>query len=56
MTTRIRRGWKNVHRKVREVRMFARAMQDARLRDDAAIVAGCEGDTCTLQPREAHNG
>src|SRR6266851_4111546 len=29
MTTRIRRGWKNVHRKVREVRMFARAMQSA---------------------------
>jgi MoaA/NifB/PqqE/SkfB family radical SAM enzyme len=27
MITRIRRGWKNVHRKVREVRMFARAMQ-----------------------------
>jgi MoaA/NifB/PqqE/SkfB family radical SAM enzyme len=29
MTTRIRRSWKNAHRKVREVRMFARAMQSA---------------------------
>jgi MoaA/NifB/PqqE/SkfB family radical SAM enzyme len=29
MTTRIRRGWKNARRKVREVRMFARAMQSA---------------------------
>ena len=27
MTTRIRRGWKSAHRKVREVRMFVRAMQ-----------------------------
>jgi hypothetical protein len=40
-------------RKARE--MFARAMQDARVRDDTAAVAGCVGDTCTLPTREADN-
>jgi hypothetical protein len=41
-------------RKARE--MFARAMQDARARDHAALVAGCEGDASILPAREAHNG
>jgi hypothetical protein len=41
----------------REAReMFARAMQDARVRDDAAGVVSSEGDACTVPTREAHNG
>jgi hypothetical protein len=43
-----------VARKARE--MFARAMQNARVRDDAAGVVGSEGDACTVSAREAHNG
>ena len=47
-------GSQEAARKARE--MFARAMQDARVRDDAAVVAACECNACILPMREAQNG
>jgi hypothetical protein len=46
-------GSQEAVRNAREI--FAHATQDARVRDDAVIVPGFEGDACFLSVREAHN-
>jgi len=47
-------GSQEAVRNAREI--FAHATQDARVRDDAVIVAGFEGDACFLPMPEANNG